>query len=307
MHLEFSILRNKASADLPAVTQLGALKDKPFNNAALGFRHPLGVYNVSIEAIAAAFADALDAASQYGEFSATVASRLARTLDHLVDASTEHFDDLKSIVRLVFDSDGPQGSKRAIREFDATVKTARAFSARQANAIKHQQGRIRFVRVLFGGTPLHLGYFIDGVDNEGVLGPSQDVHLGATAFSLCRTFRYIACSVLFSSRVLAAQLSSKYGPVDATTGFGPLMPIFDRLANFNSYVFWDELNDCPTITANADLFKISTSTHTGLILPPAGGRIEGTFGGDGTSSNFRLPYFGKEYRKGTGRKKDRTF
>lgn len=299
MNLSVSIPIACANLPLPAAVYLADFKSTEFKNAALGLRHPVGMYNVSIDAAVSALNEAIDAALEYrsavqeSEHERECAKKLERSIDHLLDATTEHFDDMKSIVRVMFDERGEKAWKRALAEFDALLRQARDFPARQANEIKHKQARIRLIRADAPGVAV-VGYFIDGVDANGAVGPSPYVHTGNTAFSLGRVFRTLACGIYFLSRALLTVLEGKPPSPKklAGTGLGGLSPVFDRLLSMDECVFWDEPKSCPAIMKRGAAIVIETRAPDGWMVPPEGTRINFLIPGDGASRTFRMPYMG---------------
>jgi hypothetical protein len=298
MKLTVSIPTAEAYRPLPASVYLADFRSIEFNNAELGLRHPVGIYNVSIGAVAAAFKDAIDAAIEYRDAERdsanekACAAKLVQSLDHLLDATTEHFDGAKSIVRVMFDEKGDKSWKKALADLNSLVKTARDFPARQANEIKHKQARIRLIRADAPAIAV-VGYFIDGVDADGAVGPSPYVHRGNTAFSLGRAFRTLACGTYFLSRALLTLLSGKPPSPKtlAEAGLGQLAPVFEQLLGMDRWVFWDEPRFCPAIVRRGESIVIDTNAG-GWIVPPAGTRINFIHAGDGVTRTFRVPYMG---------------
>jgi hypothetical protein len=299
MKLSISIPTAHANRPLPASAYLADFKAIEFKNADLGLRHPVGIYNVSIQTVVEALKNAIDAAFAHrhaergGDHEKECSRKLEQSLDHLLDATTEHFEDARSIVRVMFDDRGERAWKKALASFDSLVREARDFPARQANAIKHKQARIRLIRADAPDATI-VGYFIDGVDAKGAVGPSPYVHIGNTAFSLGRTFRTLACGTYFLSRALLTILSG--APASprklAESGFGQLAPLFDQLVAMDTWIFWDEPDSCPAVIKRGETITIETQGQRHWIVPPPGTRINLILPGDGSTMSHRIPYMG---------------
>lgn len=299
MRLSVQISKSTAQLPLPATAFLSDLRDTEFNSAALGLRHPIGIYNVSLTSVVNSFASALDAVDVHLKIAYDSDERkdssahLIQSLDQLLDAVVEHFADVRSIVRVFFDGAGERAWRSALRQFDETVRSARDFSAVQVNQIKHSQARVRLIHVTSWSIPT-AGYFIEGVDGNGALGPNPVVHHGNTAYSFARAFRTLLCSVYFLARALPHALHRKADSSNSAheTGFGQLFSLFERMASYDRHVFWDEISNCPDIIDRPTAIVVDTQASGHWLLPPATGKIELEFGGDGVTRNFRMPYMG---------------
>ena len=160
-----------------------------------GLRPPLGIYNVSTSRICdklTAFCLRLERYifAHYNtgkdEKLAILESELLDYIELAIYSAAEHVDDLKAIVAGFFLDDRLMGKDTSARLFLTDVKRFKAFISATANAIKHQQARIRFYSLGFRHSEidsiLH-GYFIEGVEN-GVVGPSVVFHQTQKVFSI---------------------------------------------------------------------------------------------------------------------------
>ena len=107
MRLNFKIPIADLSASLPAAAVLQQVAHIDFQSQDFGHRHPCAIYRVSISAVNAAFQRAFRAYDAYFSFSGSrepkdvVESDLIFAIDHLLDAVAEHFDDARSVIRIV--------------------------------------------------------------------------------------------------------------------------------------------------------------------------------------------------------------
>ena len=119
------------------------------------------------------------------------------------------------------------------------------------NKIKHDHARLRFI--LYSGNSIYFpGYFLEGIDSEGVLGPDQNVHhKGGTAFSFARDLRLHFVEVYAVSRFLSKAIKGIAMPVDTipadaacawaeeiATHLGNLSKIYypDEIRKFNPWI-----------------------------------------------------------------------
>lgn len=298
MRITLKIHREKLSQPLPATAFLETQTAIEFRNAERGLRHPTSLYAHSLRSVVEAFnrvLDELDALSHVDarkRLASQPATALARDTDSLIHAVFEHVEHCKSVV-LVFGhelSSKEQGKR--IRGFSATVHDARAFAGSQANAIKHSQGSVRLMQMV-GDRVVVPGYYIEGVDAEGVISPHPDVHRGGrTAFSFGRALRYFACSVRFISGALVSSLDASHRPNESTIGLGALATIFERLSGFDRYVFPGEGGEVvPSIDVRGSTLAIDFPSRDRWLELDTG-RINTTHEFDGIMRKFRLPYMG---------------
>lgn len=290
--------RDKLAQPLPATAFLETQAAIEFRNAERGLRHLTSLYAHSLRSVVEAFnrvLDELDALSHVDarkRLASQPATALARDTDSLIHAVFEHVEHCKSVV-LVFGhelSSKEQG--KLIRGFSATVHDARAFAGSQANAIKHSQGSVRLMQMV-GDRVVVPGYYIEGVDQEGLISPHPKVHPGGrTAFSYGRALRHFACSVRFFSGALVSTLGASSGADESVVGLGPLAPIFERLAGLDCYLFPNEANGMvPSIVAReANLAVEFPSRGRWLHLENYTVNTNPEF--DGIMRTFRMPYLG---------------
>lgn len=304
MRLTLKIAREKMCLPLPAMVFLDAQKAMSFRNAELGLRHPLSLYSTSLRSLVEAFTRVLDDLDALGSFEADKrlgsepASALRRDTHSLIQAVFEHFEHCKSVVSVFVRELSSNEQAKRTREFSATVQEARAFAATQANYIKHEQGIVRLIQMVGEGVVVP-GYYIEGVDQEGMISPHPKVHPGGrTAFSYGRALRHFACSVRFFSGALVSTLGASGGADNSVVGLGPLAPIFERLAGLDCYLFPNEANGMvPSIVAReANLAVEFPSRGRWLHLENYTVNTNPEF--DGVMRAFRMPYLGNWQESG---------
>lgn len=298
MRIALKIPNDKLDQPLPATALLETHAAVEFHNAKRGLRHPTSLYEHSLRGVAAAFGrvldelDALSSIEARKRLGSTSASALVRDTHLLVHSVFEHFEHCKSVVLVFAHELSKKKQDKQVHGFSATVKNARAFAAVQANTIKHSQGSVRLMQMV-GEDVVVPGYYIEGVDAEGVISPHPDVHAGGrSAFSFARALRYFACSVRFASGALVSSLDASCRLTESALGLGPMAAVFKRLAVFDTYVFPGEYGQVvPSIVARESTLAIDFPSRTRWLELDAC-RINTTHDFDGVMRKIRLPYMG---------------
>jgi len=201
-----------------------------------GLRLPLGIYNVSVSRVCEkviAFCSTLEkyifacrdigAADSQDELQ----GELIDYIELAMYAAAEHVDDIEAIAAGFFKDMKAFRKDAAANLLKENIKQAKAFVSASANAIKHQQARIRMYSLEFRhgdiGSVLH-GYFIEGVKN-GVVGPSIVFHQTQRVFSITTLAWEIFLFLLLCSDAL-----SKFLRVRATFMHGPANQTSDLLS-----------------------------------------------------------------------------
>jgi hypothetical protein len=125
-------------------------------------------------------------------------------------AAAEHVDDITSIATGFFKHQALRDKNPAYRALSKAIKQHKHFIAAAANAIKHQQSRVRLASIPFedqGHRGVLHGYFIEAVVN-GVVAPSPTFHRSRKLFSLTSLAWAILIFLLLASRDLAVFLNA---------------------------------------------------------------------------------------------------
>lgn len=180
---------------------------------------PLGIYNVSVIRVC----QKLIRLSQRLEIYLLASNKIETLkksdaiMEELIDyielalyAAAEHVDDIDSIASGMFKTPSVRDKNAAYKAFQREIKQHKRFVSAAANAIKHQQSRIRMFSLEFSHGEsagcLH-GYFIEGV-KDGVVCPSPTFHTSQDVFSITTLTWEIIVFLLSSSRGLAKFLST---------------------------------------------------------------------------------------------------
>jgi hypothetical protein len=156
-----------------------------------GYRHPLAIYNISLNRISTRgcrFANFL-----YQFFSRMhsleddfdeIRERIDEQLELLVYALDAHIDDCELILKLCFKSDRDYAKSHAVKKFKEELKPIRRQTSLLCNALKHNHQRIRFFESEFftaRSKLILLGFFLERASKDGIhpdpdfLGPHKKI------------------------------------------------------------------------------------------------------------------------------------
>ena len=290
-----------------AARVLQQLSGVPTFEDAYATRHPFGAYNVSLTSIARrllAVVEALDQVQRQAQLLVVAKSLqdepLLEAMDHLLDALMEHMGVCNGILRAFFAPADDKKFKKSLSAFKASVEPYRKHIGTIDNYIKHNQGKLRSIHFRWP-TGISCGYFVEGPLASGVLGPVAVVHPGEnTAFSFSRDLAYHLCSVF----AVGAQLAHALHCIDRRLVVQPPLTTVEvrdsdwskaiRLtAALPAIYFPDEVSKpIPRIQVSASKVLIEyPALRFKVSGPPLGSQISLTFGGDGVTKSFKMPYF----------------
>lgn len=177
-------LNQSGSPALVAGDTLRKISDSRLFFVERGFRHPLGIYNVSISRIverANNFSEELyrffSRFNTLGEpGSENALKQLEERLEMFAYALAEHVDDCETLLKTFFKSDAEYAKAKPVRRFKDSIKSIRRRSSFLANAIKHNHQRVRFFESEFFFTNdklVLLGFFLERFSN-GAIGPDPN-------------------------------------------------------------------------------------------------------------------------------------
>lgn len=179
---------------------------------------PIGIYNISVSRVSDKVNRLCQRLERYfSSSSALTSSResedlLIEVIDYLelsLYAAAEHVDDIDSIASGFFRSTHLRDKNVPYRDLVKKMKMHKRLVSAAANAIKHQQSRVRLFSVDYAHTGrlgcLH-GYFFEAVEN-GVICPSSTFHQNHSVFSITTLVWEILTFLLQSSRSLAEFLN----------------------------------------------------------------------------------------------------
>ena len=304
-----------ALLQLPAAATLRGLgANVPTFHMRSDLRPPLGIYNTSIEAVTKRLSRVVEmnlstwrwVDPQAGD--SREEDELLERQDALLDALTEHLEDLSNLLLTFFPTPDAGWRHPAVQAFTRDLDAYRTHLGKLDNFIKHKQGRMRLLVVSDSGgtTP---GYYAEApyvvADGSHGLGPSSIIHEGGdTAFSFNRDLRLHGVMLMLASEALARAIAA------IVPGIQPAKPATARpdradllmaalvaVAALPPVVFVDELQKpWPSLEAVAP--TRATSGHVVVELP---GRdsprtlrspvsLHASMRGDGVTRSFRIPY-----------------
>lgn len=274
-------------------------------------RLPLGVYNVSASRVC----EKLEAFCRRLELYFNASNRLdklrqERTIrKELIDyvelslyAAAEHVDDIDSIARGFFRTAHECEKHSAYRQLQKEVKKHKRFVSAAANAVKHQQARIRLFSSEFthaGVSGCLHGYFVEGVEG-GVICPSSIFHKDQEVFSVTTLAWEIILFLVGCSRALRTFILSLVEPLagPAKTQFEVFPSAVVAAARLPIYTFGEEhpfSRATISISSSQGDDAVMDSKIYGSILRGWSHSSEASFGqftsefeGDGSSKSFRF-------------------
>jgi hypothetical protein len=275
-------------------------------------RMPFGIYNVSVHRVCdklVRLCRRLESYFSVGRVAETPGNGSDDLMVEVIDyieltlyAAAEHVDDIDWIATGYFAHREQRDKSAAYKTLQKEMKQNKRFVSSAANAIKHQQSRIRIYSMDYQQGPilgtLH-GYFMEGVE-AGVVGPSSVFHRTQEVFSVTTLVWEVIYFVLASSLALCRFLKTIAvdlieGPVQIQANdFSQAVAIAARLP---AYTFGEEH---PFARA---IFRIrsSSANHEPLESKLLGsaknqwsqtvlhiGQQATRFAGDGVSRSFRF-------------------
>ena len=169
-------LKNSAAGSLPALDHLASLADIHSYHDRLGVRHPLGIYNLSVERVctkAKACASKLEALIGSVRDLAGLDNETEELVDYVelcLYAAAEHVDDIECVAACLFEKKVSQRQSPHMRALLKDMKTVRDRPTAITNALKHHQARIRLYSLEFqhDNRPMCLhGMFVNPFMREG--------------------------------------------------------------------------------------------------------------------------------------------
>jgi hypothetical protein len=317
MDFHFKAAVAKESAIVPdAMIALGAIPETyPLFHEKRESRHPFALYNTSLWNVGLRLRRVLETLlDQKGivDYLTTNApqwhTEMIERYDAFLDALMEHTEDCENVLRCLFENESLYKISTQVRNYLGATRKYRKHIGLVVNRIKHNQGRVRLV-FLAQDAALIPGYYVEGLDGNGTVGPSIWVHKdGATAFSFHRDLRYHICGVFGISTNLSECVRTIVGMKDMPTQESQhkkrddLSHGIELLAQTPATVFPDEVaKPWPEVTISQDeasavrqvtiRFPSPVSKAT---FPYTSFEVRTGLHVDGRSRDFRLPYLKSE-------------
>lgn len=296
---------------IPKVARvLQDLRGVPTYESEYGARHPFAAYNISLAAIGQRFTAVVGSLKQLEhQFRAEPTTKeesdfaLLEATDHLLDSLMEHMDVCGGILRSFFPQADENNFKKQLASYKSSVEPYRKHIGCIDNYIKHSQGKLRSIRFSWS-TGMCFGYFVEGPIASGVLGPVDCVHPGSNAaFSFNRDLKLHICNVFAVGAQLARALhivDRRLVPVPTSktiagrdSAWGKAVQAVSELPDV---FFPDEVvKPIPLVSSSGNrlLIEYAAQRHK-ITQPPSPCRVNLTFGGDGVTRSFQMPYFKEE-------------
>ncbi|GER88957.1 hypothetical protein KDW_31190 [Dictyobacter vulcani] len=328
--MAFSYSVSQAGNLFPRVyNYLCVLPDKVLHHTEHNLRHPLAIYSISINRVLQAFENILRENAKIYSVDWTTNNNadfnvgpLLSAEKELLDASMAHIDDgyqiLKALCSISKTTKQIQFADKwletvkhpTVRNYKHGIKTYRDSFAPIVNKIKHEHGRLQIV-VMHDALNEHdkqrriAGYFLEGVDKQGTVGPDQKIHSGKYAISFHRDLRYHFVHLFMIGEYLAdaiiQAISQDYHvslPANPRieAPWEPIANIAQSIHDLPFIFYPDELNKLtPSVIVNGS--NQSTKILLTRISPLKADaflnwRIQIQFSGDNVTRSWKLPYFG---------------
>ena len=188
-----------------------------YHSTVYDLRHPLGIYNVSFDAILENFQSVLNelevllAEKPFQDPQSPPSNVLLEKQRNLLYSLMEHMDDCSNILMGFFPTKRDFSESGHVKSYKKSIKEYRKVIGKVVNHLKHKQGVLRSV-VLYGDEFACPGYYVEGVDRDGTVGPARHIHKGGnTAFSFSRNLRYHLVNLYVVSRHLTSTINDIVG------------------------------------------------------------------------------------------------
>jgi hypothetical protein len=312
----------------PAVYNcLSSLPDSVLQYKDHGLRHPLGIYNISLGRITRAFQDVLDENDKVyralikddGSIDIDI-KVLLKSQQELLESFLAHIDDGYQILKSLHPASRleksipfadrwlEQAKHPTVGNFKHLVKSYRDTFATIVNRIKHEHGRLRIVsmrNMLRLEDPYQriIGYFVEGIDKKGIVGPDPKIHGSNRAISLHRDLRYhfvyLYVVDYFLMNAIINAISSTYGIQLLSTTYIDIpsiemKTIAERISRLPFLFFFDEVSKpTPTVSisesdGDVELSIDNSSPIRALFMVKV--RVNVQYSGDGVTRSWKLPY-----------------
>jgi hypothetical protein len=165
-------------------------------------RHPDSIYKLSLEKVGEAFSKVAEAYfSKTEEYRVKTSSdlemsELLKLQESLLRAMQEHLESCWLILKTLVNPASVVRAPTFVEEYVLENRLPGSKSFRDAvadykrslliaNKLKHEQGLLRGVGIWLPGS-VHLGYFLEAPDAQGLIGPSRVIHPDRGAISFAR-------------------------------------------------------------------------------------------------------------------------
>jgi len=216
--------------------------------------------------------------------------------DHLLDALMEHLDDCGTIIKCLSPDPNSKEHSRNQRKFKQAIKPYKNHIGKIVNHIKHNQGRLRPVKVSWPGNAV-IGYFVEGPFGDNGVGPESSIHKDDhRGFSVNRDFPFHLCQVHSVSRNLVQTLRGMSPELRAVKPLATLekqarwIDCLTEASGLDNYYFPWELNEPkPLINITSQAVRIEyPSKRTRIPKLPPQVRYSMAYAGDNFTRSYRF-------------------
>lgn len=312
--MRYEVTTKNGSLRPKAASILANLGDAPLYNEERGLRHPLGIYNFTLEEVITKINTLLDAIETAKTNSAhgfrdgkTWDEELLDSADHMLDSIMQHLDSFKSIICCFYPESDSKKLQKTLRSLTEDIREYRDHVAQIVNLIKHNQRKLSAI-MFYGPGILELGYYVEGVLPGGAIGPDPKIHTNSNvAISFNRDIPFHLCNIYYCSAALSTTIHKICGATPAISQEDSkyqenLEKLLKRASELPMVYFPDEISKpTPMVRAkqknnsehlDALLEMPSRKTKAKAVTQPC--RIKVSFKGDGVSRSFKMPYFGTD-------------
>jgi hypothetical protein len=200
---------SRGTSPLKATGILSSLKPSALHHERHDCRHPLGIYNISTSKILRKICKCSEKleAFQLGATHVDELEKLANIREELLDylelclyAAAEHVDDVEATALCFFESSSGAKKSPNVRKLKNAMNPIRGRISGVANAIKHQQSRIRLFSTNFKQAEnevcLH-GFYVEKFHGGGI-SPSPLFHATKEKIISVTSFLWSIVTYLFS-------------------------------------------------------------------------------------------------------------
>jgi len=291
-----------------AVEKLSSHFSQPLFYQEHNLRHPLGVYNLSLGKIFLRFKDVLRELAPVLQLTQNQDSNfddsnLLTHTERLLYALMEHMDDCENILKSFYPKGEDLKKQTAFTNFQKASRDYSNHIGKVVNYLKHQNGRLRSI-TFFNEHGNCAGYFVEGVGEDGSIGPAPIIHSGGnTAFSYSRDLRFHLYYLYFVSKSLCDSIDlirKSENDLDSAikTNAKDIFDVITLIQALPLTVFPDEYEkEFPKIafenSQDGSLVLILQMKHYPHGLKPIkpSSKVQILLKGDGVSRSFRLPYW----------------
>jgi len=310
---------------------LRSLPDIALQHGDHGLRHPLGIYSISLHRVTQAFQDVLAENDQV--YHAPLkeddnidfnSDPLLKAQQELLDALMAHIDDGYQILKALYPASRmtktkpvpfadkwlEQAKHPTVARFKHLIKPYRDTFAPIVNRMKHEHGRFRALLMRNFDQPQNpqqriAGYFVEGVDKHGTVGPDIKIHGRDRAISFHRDLRYHFVHLYmvdhFLSNAIVEAINKTY-PVQ----FKPsvyfdrpsleIITIAESVSHLPFLFFFDEVSKpTPTVGLSSDYPGVELTLNDTSQIKAASmlkWKVQLTYTGDSVTKSWILPYMG---------------